>query len=166
MNCMSACAFDVFTCIRMRRHIGRLPGTAISCAHISATCVQPIWRAATAGNSAFRSGVVEKNTLATSSISTSFASTIAERSSFDAARIASLVLASTVVAPRIPRSRIASFVLMDAPPSTVAPPGPTTRTPGSRLASKDAGRGSAINAAIRDRNATFDGLTPCPPCGR
>src|SRR4029079_16756961 len=65
----------------------------------------------------------EKNTLATSSSWRPFASMMAESSSPVASRIAALVLDLTGVAAPIPRSRIASFVPMDAPPSTVRPAG-------------------------------------------
>src|SRR6185503_15610813 len=49
----------------------------------------------------------------TSSGERSLASTSATSSSWVASRIASFVLDSTVVAPLMPRSRIASFVVMD-----------------------------------------------------
>ncbi|MBT9149278.1 MAG: hypothetical protein DDT28_00701 [Dehalococcoidia bacterium] len=90
----------------MRRHCGKLPGTCISCPQSRATCVHPICRAANAGNSAVRSGVVVKKAQAISSTLISLARIIFSRSSLVACRMDSLVFSSTVVAPRMPRQRI------------------------------------------------------------
>jgi hypothetical protein len=87
----------------MRIHLPRLRGTGISRAHISATSVQPNWRAARAGNSASRSSVTVKITLATSSAHSSLRVTSNCSSSVVAESISARVLHSTVVAPLIPR---------------------------------------------------------------
>src|SRR5690606_30785480 len=84
----------------------RLPGTAISCVHISAVSNHPSSRAATAGNSALRSGVVLKIALAISSTRRSLAATICSSSSLVASRIAVRVFASGVVGPRMPRQQM------------------------------------------------------------
>src|SRR5579859_3609698 len=78
-------------------------GTAISWLHISAVSCQPRCRAASAGYSAFRSGVVVNHTLAISSRSMLLAATSLCSRSDVASRIASGVLALAVVAPRTPR---------------------------------------------------------------
>ena len=64
---------------------------------------QPIWRAAQAGNAAFRSGVVLNWTLARSSAARLLAVTICSSSRRVAVRIDSRVLSSTQIAPRMPR---------------------------------------------------------------
>src|SRR5207245_6067741 len=55
------------TRIQRARLRGFEAGTAISCAHINGTSPQPSWRAAAAGNSAVRSGVVVNQAAAMSS---------------------------------------------------------------------------------------------------
>ena len=61
------------------------PLTFISTRHSSAAFVKPNFRAATAGNSVFKSGVVEKKIEATSSISIPFLFTISVKSSWSCA---------------------------------------------------------------------------------
>ena len=48
---------SVSTCAISRTTRGMAPGTGISVAHISGTAWKPVLRAASAGNSAVRSGV-------------------------------------------------------------------------------------------------------------
>ena len=81
----------------------RLPGTVISWPHKSGTSSQSSCRAANAGNSASRSGVVVKIALAISFLSMPFRWSISARSCRVAVRISSRLLWSTVVAPRTPR---------------------------------------------------------------
>src|SRR6476659_1487169 len=79
---------------------GSEPGTSTSRAHSSGTELKPILRAATAGNSAFRSSVSVKMQLTASSGRSALRSRISSISDSVAPRIASASLASTVVAPR------------------------------------------------------------------
>src|SRR4051794_11586939 len=76
------------------------PGTSISWAHSSGTWPKPSRRAATAGNSASRSGVSVKIALTTRSGVSSLRVRISRTSSSVAARIASRSFFSTVAAPR------------------------------------------------------------------
>src|SRR5436190_2931736 len=79
---------------------GSEPGTSTSRAHSSGTELKPILRAATAGNSAFRSSVSVKMQLTASSGRSALRSRISSISDSVAPRIDSASLASTVVAPR------------------------------------------------------------------
>src|ERR1017187_5795871 len=76
------------------------PGTAISDAQISGTSWKPILRAASAGNSAVRSGVAVNSTLITSSVVSSLRVMTSVTSSAVASSIASRPAESTCTAPR------------------------------------------------------------------
>src|SRR3972149_5315867 len=110
----SPACLSVLHIIITRRHRERDPGTSISCPHISGTVVHPISRAATAGNSAFRSRVVVNKTQAMSSGWRPFASTICFSNSCVAASMCSLSFCATVVAPRMP---LHCIVEESSPPS-------------------------------------------------
>ena len=71
------------------------PGTAISAAHINGTSWKPILRAASAGNSAVRSGVDVNSTLITSSVVRSLRDITSVTSSAVASSIASRSAEST-----------------------------------------------------------------------
>ena len=77
------------------------PGTGISIEHISGTAWKPSLRAASAGNSAVRSGVAVKSTLITSSGVRSLRLITALTSSAVPSRMASRSSASTWIAPRM-----------------------------------------------------------------
>src|ERR1700729_574324 len=77
------------------------PGTGISVAHISGTAWKPSLRAASAGNSAVRSGVTVNSTLITSSGARSLRLITAVTRSAVHSRMASLSSASTWMAPRM-----------------------------------------------------------------
>src|SRR3954451_14500876 len=83
-----------------RMTCGSAPGTGISRAHSSGTDERPISRAATAGNSASRSGVKVKMQLTRSSVRSALRDRISRISASVAVRIASAVFSVTVLAPR------------------------------------------------------------------
>src|SRR5579875_18826 len=95
---------SVSTCAISRTTRAMAPGTAISVAQISGTSWKPILRAASAGNSAVRSGVTVNSTLITSSVVRSLRLITAVTSSAVPSRIASRSSASTWIAPRIART--------------------------------------------------------------
>src|SRR5690606_1040092 len=99
---------SVSTCAISRMTRGSDPGTAISDAHSSGTSWNPSLRAARAGNSAVRSGVVVKMTLMTSSVLSSLRAITSDTSSVVASRIWSRSSASTCVAPRTARTATAA----------------------------------------------------------
>lgn len=102
---ISFCARSVFQNIRMRMHMGCAPGRSISTALSNGTCFQPSCSlAATAGNSATRSGLVVNWTAARSSDSIPFCVIIVRSNSPVADITDSLSFASAVVAPRTPRT--------------------------------------------------------------
>ena len=76
------------------------PGTGISVAQISGTSWKPILRAASAGNSAVRSGVAVNRTLITSSVVSSLRAITSVTSSAVPSSIASRSSVSTCTAPR------------------------------------------------------------------
>ncbi len=78
--------------------------TSISVKVKSGTNVQPMRRAASAGNAVVRSGVAENSAEAICVVSIEFSATIAFKSRSVAERIASLSSRSTVIAPRTPRT--------------------------------------------------------------
>src|SRR6266480_4382806 len=86
-------------------------GTAISWAHSRGTSPQPRWRAAAAGNSDVRSGVVVNQAAARSPGSNVFSRAISASNSMVASTIAASLSSSVVVAPRIPRTAILSYLL-------------------------------------------------------
>src|SRR3954451_13640137 len=86
---------------------GSAPGTGISRAHSSGTAERPISRAATAGNSASRSGVRVKMQLTRSAAPRRLRARISRISSSVAARIAAASFSVTVLAPRSAISRMA-----------------------------------------------------------
>src|SRR4051812_31562853 len=90
--------------IRITR--GSAPGTGISLAHSSGTALNPMLRAATAGNSASRSSVSVKMQLTTLEASSSLRLRISRSSHSVAPRIAWGSFWSTVVAPRRACSRM------------------------------------------------------------
>src|SRR3954447_10872851 len=90
---------------RMTR--GSAPGTGISRAHSSGTAERPMLRAATAGNSASRSGVRVKMQLTRSCADSPLRARISRISSSVAPIIASAVFSATVLAPRRAISRMA-----------------------------------------------------------
>src|SRR5207302_2303452 len=98
---------------RMQR--GRLrgfdAGTPISWAHIKGTSPQPSCRAAAAGNSDVRSGVVVNQAAAMSSGWIVFSCAIRASNSVVAWMIAASLSSSVVVAPRIPRTAIPLYLL-------------------------------------------------------
>src|SRR6185437_7823617 len=96
----------------MRMQRASDPGMLISCVQSSGTSSQPSCRAAKAGNSAFRSLVVVKMALATSSRSMPFWRIISASNCPVALSISSRLLCSTVVAPRTPRQRMADSLVM------------------------------------------------------
>src|ERR1044071_1311949 len=98
---------------RMTR--GSAPGTGISREHSSGTRLSPMRRAATAGNSASRSGVSVKMQLTIESPSRRLRSSSSCMSSSVAWRIGSDSLASTVVAPRRAIKRICGTLAAGAP---------------------------------------------------
>ena len=83
-------------------HLARDPGTFISTRHSRAVLVKPRFLAATAGNSAFRSAVVEKSIDATSSTTIPLASIMPVIRSWAASKISSREFESLVVAPLTP----------------------------------------------------------------
>ena len=83
------------------------PGTPISWAHISGTLLRPMRRAATAGNSASRSGVIVNRHDTRSPVSSPLRPSSSCISASVASRIASGVLSGTLLAPRSAISRIA-----------------------------------------------------------
>ena len=83
------------------------PGTPISCAHISGTRLSPMRRAATAGNSASRSGVSVNRQETRSPVSSPLRPSSSCISASVASRMASASLAATVLAPRSAMSRTA-----------------------------------------------------------
>src|SRR2546425_8840107 len=91
-------------------HRGRLrgfeAGTAISWPQSRGTSPHPKRRAAAAGNSAVRSGVVVNQTAAMSPALSAFSRAICASSSVVASTIAVSLSSSVVVAPRIPRTAI------------------------------------------------------------
>src|SRR5215470_8836796 len=91
-------------CAISRTTRGMAPGTAISAAQISGTAWKPILRAASAGNSAVRSGVTVNSTLITSSVVRSLRLMTAVTSSAVPSRMASRSTASSWMAPRIART--------------------------------------------------------------
>src|SRR5712692_9908914 len=101
---------SVLTRSSTRIHRGRLrgfeAGTAISWAQSSGTSPQPKRRAAAAGNSAVRSGVVVNHAAAMSPGCTAFSRVICASNSVVASTIAVSLSSSVVVAPRIPRTAI------------------------------------------------------------
>src|ERR1700726_1393387 len=92
-------------------------GTAISWAHRSGTSPQPNRRAAAAGNSEVRSGVVVNQAAAISSGSSAFSRAICPSNSVVASTIAASLSSSVVVAPRLPRTAIL-VCLLGAPISS------------------------------------------------
>src|SRR5919108_2685255 len=92
--------------MRTRMTLAIAPGTAISWAHISGTRLSPMRRAATAGNSASRSGVSVKMQLTRSPVSSPLRPISSCISVSVAARIASGSFAATVFAPRNPTKRM------------------------------------------------------------
>src|SRR5574341_1261479 len=100
-------------------------GTSLSWVQISATSYHPRLRAAAAGYSALRPGVVVNQADATSSGWMSLAAIIASSNSRVASRMASRVLSLATVAPRIPLTGIYEFSLLAPPlplPYGTAPP--------------------------------------------
>src|SRR5215469_12689878 len=91
----------VSTCMSNRTTRGIAPGTAISLAQSSGTSWNPILRAASAGNSAVRSGVAVKTTLITSSGTRLLRVITSVTSSVVPSRMSARSLASTWTAPRI-----------------------------------------------------------------
>src|SRR3954469_5181160 len=89
-----------------RMTFGSAPRTGISRAHSSGTLLSPISRAATAGNSASRSGVSVKMQLTRSSMASPLRPRISRISVSVAARIASAVFSVTVLAPRSATTRM------------------------------------------------------------
>src|SRR6266851_3851099 len=99
--CSAERGWPVSTCISRRTTRGIAPGTPISDAHSSGTSWKPILRAASAGNSAVRSGVAVNRTLITSSVTRLFRVMTSETSSVVPSRIAARSFASIWTAPRI-----------------------------------------------------------------
>src|SRR5262249_19897050 len=99
-------------CAISRTTRGMAPGTAISAAQISGTSWKPILRAASAGNSAVRSGVAVNSTLITSSVVSSFRDMTSVTSSAVPSSIASRSSPSTWIAPRT------ALTVIWPPPST------------------------------------------------
>src|SRR5947209_5522996 len=89
-------------------------GTAISWAHSNGTSPQPNRRAAAAGNSEVRSGVVVNQAAAIWSACGAFWRAICAGSSVVASTIAVSLSSSVVVAPRIPRTAILVCLLRRA----------------------------------------------------
>src|SRR5216684_2659568 len=99
--CSAERGWPVSTCMSRRTTRGIAPGTPISDAHSSGTSWKPILRAASAGNSAVRSGVAVNRTLITSSVTRLFRVMTSETSSVVPSRIAARSFASIWTAPRI-----------------------------------------------------------------
>src|SRR5580693_8552463 len=97
---------------------GSAPGTAISDAQISGTSWKPILRAASAGNSAVRSGVAVNRTLITSSVDRSLRAITSVTSSAVPSSIASRSSASICTAPRTALTVICLVLLSPIAPAT------------------------------------------------
>src|SRR2546426_1328193 len=113
---------SVLTSSSTRMQRGRLRGlelgTAISWAQSSGTSPQPSCRAAAAGNSDVRAGVVVNQAAAMSPGSSAFSRAICPSNSVVASTIAVSLSSSVVVAPRMPRTAILEH-LLGAPSSIV-----------------------------------------------
>ena len=106
-------------CSITRMHIGSEPGTGISLAHRSGMLVSPAVRAATAGNSAVRSGVTVKMIEIRSSVTQAVAADhLARAARWSISRIASAVFSETEMAPRI--ALTTGALSAPAPPSRPA----------------------------------------------
>src|SRR5436305_10768362 len=148
------------------------PRTGISCPHMSGTRPSPSRRAATAGNSASRSGVQVKKTLTTRSGSSTFRSRSSRTTFSAAARIASASFRSACTAPRTAHRRCWGSPLAIArgilPEPLDLGSAEAARAPGAQRAEADGSEPNALERGdlVADRGSHPPDLAVSPSAQR